>query len=87
MNRAALLSTIGSATVASMLAGGAYILDCRAAGGEVERCWLTGLPIAGLGATGGGAFQLGYETLNPALHRRKDDAPPGARRIPDDPEA
>jgi hypothetical protein len=72
MNRATLLSTIGSATVASMLAGGAYILDCRAAGGEVERCWLTGLPIAGLGATGGGAFQLGYETLNPKL-RRPDD--------------
>jgi hypothetical protein len=87
MNRAALLSTIGSATVASMLAGGAYILDCRAAGGEVERCWLTGLPIAGLGATGGGAFQLGYETLNPKLRRRDDDAPPGARRLPDTPDA
>jgi hypothetical protein len=87
MNRATLLSTIGSATVASVLAGGAYIIDCRAAGGEVERCWLTGLPIAGLGATGGGAFQLGYETLNPKLRsRREDDAPPGARRIPTDPD-
>jgi hypothetical protein len=87
MNRATLLSTIGSATVASMLAGGAYILDCRAAGGEVERCWLTGLPIAGLGATGGGAFQLGYETLNPKLRSREDDTPPGARRFPTDPDA
>jgi hypothetical protein len=83
MNRATLLSTIGSATVASVLAGGAYILDCRAAGGEVERCWLTGLPIAGLGATGGGAFQLGYETLNPKLRSRDDDA----RRLPTDPDA
>jgi hypothetical protein len=72
MNRATLLSTIGSATVASVLAGAAYIVDCRTAGGDVERCWLTGLPIAGLGATGGGAFQLGYETLNPRLRKPED---------------
>lgn len=75
MNRATLLATIGSASVLSMLAGGAYILDCRAAGGDVERCWLTGLPIAGLGATGGGAFQLGYETLNPKLRKRSPADP------------
>jgi hypothetical protein len=75
MNRATLLATIGSASVLSMLAGGAYILDCRVSGGDVERCWLTGLPIAGLGATGGGAFQLGYETLNPKLRRGKPTDP------------
>ena len=86
MNRQTVLSTIRSATFASFLAGAAYIIDCRAAGGDVERCWLTGLPIAGLGATGGGAFQLGYETLNPKLHR-KDDTPPGARRFPTDPDS
>ena len=40
-----------------------------------ERCWLTGLPIAGLGATGGGAFQLGYETLNPKLRKRSPADP------------
>jgi hypothetical protein len=72
MNRHTVLATIRSATFASFLAGSAYIIDCRSAGGDVERCWLTGLPIAGLGATGGGAFQLGYETLNPKL-RREDD--------------
>jgi hypothetical protein len=72
MNRATLLSTVCSATVLSVVAGGAYIVDCRTAGGDPERCWLTGLPIAGLGGTAGGAFQLGYETLNPKL-RRPDD--------------
>ena len=75
MNRATLLATIGSASVLSMLAGMLYIVDCRRTGGDVERCWLTGLPIAGLGATGGGAFQLGYETLNPKLRRGKPTDP------------
>ena len=75
MNRPTLLATIGSASVLSMLAGMLYIVDCRRTGGDVERCWLTGLPIAGLGATGGGAFQLGYETLNPKLRRGKPTDP------------
>ena len=37
-----------------------------------------------LGAAAGGV--VGYWTKNPALHRKEDDAPPGARRFPTDPE-
>jgi hypothetical protein len=53
----------------SVVGGIGYIIDCRLSGGSVQDCWLTGLPIAGIGATGGGAFTLGYETLNPRLKR------------------
>jgi hypothetical protein len=85
MNRPTLLASVFSAASLSVLAGLLYIVDCRRSGGDVERCWLTGLPFMGLGGAAGGAFQLGYETLNPRL--RKDDAPPGARRFPTDPDA
>ena len=67
------LPMILTGTTASFLAGGLYILDCRTAGGPVQDCWLTGLPIAGLGAGAGAGFRLCYETLNPALRRRDDE--------------
>jgi len=60
-------------SAASFFAGAAYIVDCRVAGGPVQDCWLTGLPIAGLGAGAGAGFRLGYETLNP--HLRREDQP------------
>jgi hypothetical protein len=39
----------------------------------VQECWLTGLPIMGLGAGAGAGFRVGYETLNPALRRKNDE--------------
>jgi hypothetical protein len=36
------------------------------------------------GAVGG---VVGFWTKNPALHRKPDDKPPGARRFPTDPDA
>jgi|688.fasta_scaffold128559_4 hypothetical protein len=85
MNRQSILAGMFSAATLSVLVGTVYIIDCRRSGGEVDKCWLTGAPFMGLGGAAGGAFQLGYETLNPRL--RKDDAPPGARRFPTDPDA
>jgi hypothetical protein len=67
---------LGSASILSVLAGVVYIGDCRAnAKGldQIDRCYLTGLPIMGLGATGAGAFQAGYNTYNPALRKKRDD--------------
>jgi hypothetical protein len=52
-----------------------YIVDCRRAGGDVERCWLTGLPFMGLGGASAGAFKLGYDTLNPKLRSRRPGDP------------
>ena len=75
MNRPTLLASVFSAASLSVLAGMLYIVDCRRAGGDVERCWLTGLPFMGLGGAAGGAFQLGYETLNPKLRRGKPTDP------------
>jgi hypothetical protein len=75
MNRPTLLASVFSAASLSVLAGMLYIVDCRRAGGDVERCWLTGLPFMGLGGAAGGAFQLGYETLNPKLRKRTPTDP------------
>jgi hypothetical protein len=66
------LPMVLTASTASFIAGAGYILDCRAAGGPVKDCWFTGLPIAGIGASAGAGFRLGYETLNPHL-RKPDD--------------
>lgn len=75
MNRPTVLASVFSAASLSVLAGMAYIVDCRRAGGDVERCWLTGLPFMGLGGAAGGAFQLGYETLNPKLRKGRPTDP------------
>ena len=75
MNRPTVLASVFSAASLSVLAGMLYIVDCRRAGGDVERCWLTGLPFMGLGGAAGGAFQLGYETLNPKLRKRSPTDP------------
>jgi hypothetical protein len=72
MNARQVLAGMICASTVSVLAGFAYIIDCRRSGGSAPDCWLTGLPIAGIGATGGGAFKLGYETLNPRLRRDQD---------------
>ena len=61
---------IGSASLLAILAGTIYIIDCRSwadSRDEITSCYLTGLPIMGIGAAGGGGFQAGYRTYNPAL--------------------
>jgi hypothetical protein len=77
MKAAQVLAPIMTAATLSVIAGGAYIVDCRRSGGEIDKCWLTGLPIAGLGAGVGGGFRVGFETYNPSLRRRGVDDPDG----------
>lgn len=71
-------------TTASSLAivvGAIYLVDCRmnnSSQDSVERCYLTALPMMGLGAGVGGGFMAGYNTYNPAL--RPEDQPAGMER-------
>lgn len=74
MNPKTALAGIFSAATLSVVAGLLYIVDCRVAGGQIDKCWLTGLPIAGIGGAAGGAFKVGYETLNPSLRSRSKDS-------------
>lgn len=70
---------LGSASLLAVIVGAAYIIDCRCNStdsDQIERCWLTGLPIMGLGTTGQvaySAYQAGYNTYNPALRKKNDD--------------
>ena len=73
MKLSEVLATALAPTTLGVIAGAGYIIDCRTNGGPVQECWLTGLPIMGLGAGAGAGFRVGYETLNPALRRRDDD--------------
>jgi len=73
MKAAQILAPLMTAATLSVVAGAAYIIDCRQSGGELDRCWLTGLPIAGIGGAVGGGFRMGYETYNPSLRRRDDE--------------
>ena len=66
-------SVIGTASALAMVAGAAYIVDCRLSGGSADQCWLTGLPLMGIGAAGKGGFNTGYATYNPTLRRPEDE--------------
>lgn len=68
MNRAAMV--IGSASFLAVTMGALYIVDCRGwakSSESVSACWLTGLPIMGIGGAGAGGFRAGFNTYNPAL--------------------
>jgi len=75
---------LGVAAAGVAIAGGVgFIVDCRRAGGDVERCWMTGQTMISrasdmaLGGAVGGV--VGFWTKNPALHRKSNR--------PDDPDA
>ena len=65
-------SMIGGASLLTLVMGAVYIVDCRASAkswDQSQACYLTGLPIMGVGGAAGGAFRVGFNTLNPALHQ------------------
>ena len=87
MKLSTILGAIGSgaaivkgASTTAILVGAIYLVDCRMADRRPEaldRCWMTALPIMGLGAVGRGGFAAGYNTYNPAL--RPEDHPNAER--------
>lgn len=65
-------------SVISIIAGIAYLSDCRfnsRSESGIDRCWMTALPIMGIGAGVGGGFAAGYNTYNPYLRRPDSEAP------------
>lgn len=76
----AALAPVITAAGLSFMVGMAYIADCRFnKGGTFDSCWLTGLPLMGIGGgAGAGAaagFRAGFNTYNPALRREEQAAP------------
>lgn len=80
---------VSTASSLAVLMGAIYLIDCRIAAkgpDAIDRCYLSALPMMGLGAGVGGGYLAGYNTYNPALKRedkrdqsRSDDALPGGR--------
>jgi hypothetical protein len=61
---------IGTASSLTVLVGAIYLVDCRVSArgmDAIDRCYLSALPMMGLGVGVGGGFMAGYQTYNPAL--------------------
>ena len=74
---------IGGASLLTLIMGGVYIVDCRTSArgwDQAQACYLTGLPIMGIGGAGAGGFRVGFNTLNPALRDPRE----GSRVAPTD---
>ena len=70
---------VSGACSAAILVGSIYLIDCRIAArgaDAIDRCYFTALPLMGVGIAGRGGFNVGFNTLNPAL-RKEDDRPGG----------
>lgn len=68
-------AAIKSATSVAIIVGAVYLVDCRTNSKtekDIDRCWMTALPIMGLGGVGRGAYEVGYSTYNPALRKERD---------------
>lgn len=74
-------TALKTASTMAVLIGGFYLVDCRLhapANESIDRCWFTALPIMGIGVAGRGGFNVGFNTLNPAL--RPEDQTPSPER-------
>lgn len=61
---------VGTASSLTVLVGAIYLIDCRVSAkgmDAIDRCYLSALPMMGLGVGVGGGFLAGYQTYNPAL--------------------
>lgn len=61
---------VGTASSLTVLVGAIYLVDCRVSAkgiDAIDRCYLSALPMMGLGVGVGGGFMAGYQTFNPAL--------------------
>ena len=67
---------VGTASSLAVLVGTVYLIDCRISArglDAIDRCYLSALPMMGLGAGTAGGFMAGYNTLNPALRRPEEN--------------
>jgi|GEM_PF-3091267 hypothetical protein len=61
---------LNTASSLAIIVGAIYLVDCRthASGADaVDRCYLSALPMMGIGVAGRGGFSVGYNTFNPSL--------------------
>lgn len=69
---------LGTASSLAIVVGTIYLIDCRLhskPADGIDRCYLSALPMMGLGAGTAGGFLAGFNTYNPAL--RPEDGPSG----------
>jgi len=66
-----LRSALGLASSVTLLFGVGYLLDCRGHGGDVDKCWLTGGTLAGLGTAGSAGWRAGFWTPNPKISQEE----------------
>ena len=70
-------TVVGSVSATAALAGLIYMVDCRITAGfdfeKANSCYLSGLPMMGLGLGVGGGWRAGYETYNPRLRPPEDE--------------
>jgi hypothetical protein len=66
-----LRSVIGAASTVTLAFGVGYLIDCRLGGGDVDKCWLTGGSLAGLGTAGSAAYKAGFWTPNPEIQQEQ----------------
>lgn len=72
---------VGTASSLAIVMGAIYLVDCRISARSldaIDRCYLSALPMMGLGAGTAGGFMAGYQTYNPAL--KPEDQSTGADR-------
>lgn len=68
---------LNSASAVAVIVGAVYLIDCRtSATGQdaIDKCYLSALPMMGIGVAGRGGFNIGFNTYNPAL-RPEDQTP------------
>lgn len=66
-------SIVGAASTITLAFGIGYLIDCRLTGGDVDKCWLTGGSLAGLGTAGQAAYKAGFWTPNPGIRQDERD--------------
>lgn len=77
---------IKSASTTAVVAGSLYLLDCRLSDRRpeaVDRCWMTALPIMGLGVAARGSYAVGFSTYNPSLRKPTRSTSAGGDDHPD----
>lgn len=67
---------VGTASSLTLIIGTIYLVDCRLSArgaglDAIDRCYLSALPMMGIGAGAAGGWLAGFNTYNPAL--RPDD--------------